>query len=323
VEFLVNDLSINGQFPDLSTFLCSISRVMSMRDKARRFGRELHCHRNIVHSQVTRDISMQQAIQALDRNQRQSVIPWFTKLGPFWEDERSHGPDDYLECNGDVVTDTAVGEAAWNSLNGIERRLVSFTPSNWEFSPVHVDFVADNSVRKSVEVENHWDPASFEDILRAAPAPLTSWGQIGALATVRYTQLTFATNAFTPLNGHPFVSGAAQRILFILDTLNRFKSCFDADGQRTSAGHEIYHNFFTGKKEGGGRGALFTDSSDSEKADFEAKMTFIHPADATKTLTCTWHGKVQTPQLRVHFSYPVRAEDPLYVVYVGPKLTKY
>ena len=51
-------------------------------------------------------------------------------------------------------------------------------------------------------------------------------------------------------------------------------------------------------------------------------MTFKHPTDASKTLFCPWHGKVQTPQLRVHFSWPVRADEPLYIVYVGPKITK-
>lgn len=85
---------------------------------------------------------------------------------------------------------------------------------------------------------------------------------------------------------------------------------------------EIYRNFFTGKKGGGGRGALFSDSSDDEKIKFETEMRFKHPAEVNKTLFCPWHGKVQTPPLRIHFSWPVRADDPLYVVYVGPKITK-
>lgn len=322
MELLVNDLSIEGQFPDLNTFGGAINRVMIMREIARRFGHELHCHRNVAHAQVTLEMSMQQAIQTFDRNQRQSVIQWLTRQGPFWEDARGHSPDDYLECNGAVVTDTAVGEAAWNCMNSIERRLVSLTPSNWEYSPVHVDLVVDASDRKSVDVVNHWDLDTFENFLREAPAPLVSWGQMETLATARFNLLTFAVDAFAPLHGHPFVSGAAQRIVFILDTLNRFKSCFDDAGQRTPAGHEIYRDFFTGKKEGGGRGAIFTDSSDGEKTEFEAEMTFTHPADANKTIFCPWHGKVQTPQLRVHFSSPVRADEPLFVVYVGPKITK-
>jgi len=51
-------------------------------------------------------------------------------------------------------------------------------------------------------------------------------------------------------------------------------------------------------------------------------MTFRHPEKADETIFCPWYGKVGTPQLRVHFSWPVRADETLYVVYVGPKITK-
>ncbi len=108
----------------------------------------------------------------------------------------------------------------------------------------------------------------------------------------------------------------------VLEILNRFKVCFDEKGQRTAEGNTIYQDFFTGKKEGGGHGAMFSDSSDSEKNEFGKELTFNHPGAPTQTLFCPWHGKVQTPQLRVHFSDPIRANEPLYVVYVGPKLTK-
>ena len=322
MELLVNDLSIDGQFHDLCTFRGAISRMMTMRETARQFGRELHCHRNVAHAQVTCEISMQQAIQTFDRDQRISVVQWLTKHGPFWDDERGHSPDDYFECNGTVVTDTAVGEAAWNCLNDIETILVSLTPSKWEFSPVHVDLVADSDEKNSVDVVNHWDPATFKSALEVVPMPIVSWAQLEAAAKSRCSLLTFASNAFEPLNGHPFASSAAQRILFILNTLNRFKSCFEADGQRTTEGHEIYRDFFTGKKGNGGRGALFSDSSDDEKENFKTEMTFAHPTEFNKTIFCSWHGKVQTPQLRVHFSTPVRADESLCVVYVGPKITK-
>lgn len=267
-------------------------------------------------------MTMPKAVQALTLEERRALLQWFNQHGPFWEDMRNHRSDDWLECNGNIVTDTAVGEAAWCCLHGIERDLVSLTPSNWLFSPVSVDLVSDTGASKTVGVANHWDPAAIEAVLRAAAAPLASWKQLEALATARCTQITFAAGAFAPLNGYPFVLGAAQRLMFILETLNRFKSCFDADGQRTPEGHEIYQEFFTGKKGDGGRGALFSDSSASEKRKFGAEMTFAHPADASKTLFCSWHGKVQTPQLRVHFSSPVRADEPLFVVYVGPKITK-
>ena len=149
-----------------------------------------------------------------------------------------------------------------------------------------------------------------------------SWGQLISVAIARCPNLTFSDTTFAPLDGLPFAYSAAQRLLFIFDTLNRFKSCFDADGTRTAEGHEIYQNFFTGKKGQGGRGALFSDSSEDEKHKYKKDMTFPHLNESNKTLFCPWHGKVQTPQLRVHFSWPVRADESLYIVYAGPKITK-
>ena len=133
---------------------------------------------------------------------------------------------------------------------------------------------------------------------------------------------TRTERAFEPLQGHPFVPGAAQRIVVLLNVLNRMKQCFDDDGSRTAEGHRLYQDFFTGEPGNGGRGAAFTDSSDPEKHDFKNDLTFPSPAHPSETLFCTWHGKVQTPQIRVHFSYPIRKDDPLFVVYVGPKITK-
>ncbi len=304
------------------SFRAAIDRLMMIRKIARRFGREVNCHRGMANALVTPSMTMPQAIQELTINEQRSLRSWFTKTGPFWEDTRTHSPNDYLEFNGNVVTDTAVGEAAWCRLNGIDRELISLTPSNWQFSPLSVESLTGNNIQTTIDVVNHWDPVALETVLENEPVPMGTWNQLAALTVARCSMLTFSEDAFFPLNGLPFVSGAAQRLLSILGTLNQFKSCFDVNGQRTPKGHEIYQKFFTGVKDGGGHGATFSDSSDSEKEKFKALLTFTHPGDASMSIFCTWHGKVQTPQLRVHFSWPVRANEPLYVVYVGPKLTK-
>lgn len=322
MSFLVNDLSFHGQFSDLTSFSDAIGRLMTIREIARRYGRELHCHKGMVSADVMPGTTMQQAIQALTLNQQRSLRSWITQNGPFWEDTRNHSADDYFEVNGDVVTDTAVGEAAWCRFNGIERELVSLTPSNWLFTPLSVRWMSGSNEQKIAGVVNHWDPGTLEAILKLVPMPIASWQQLAALTNARWPLLTFAADAFSFLDGHPFASSAAKRLLAILDVLNHFKSCFDEKGQRTAEGHEIYQNYFTGKKEGGGHGATFTDSSEDEKIKFKNKLTFKHPDDASKILFCPWHGKVQTPQLRVHFSWPVRVDEPLYIVYVGEKRTK-
>ena len=77
----------------------------------------------------------------------------------------------------------------------------------------------------------------------------------------------------------------------------------------------MYALHFTGGK------ALFTDSSDAEKAEFNDDLHFPHPEGAGY-LFCTWHGKVKKPQIRIHFTYPILHDTPLYVMHVGPKITK-
>ena len=315
MEVLLNDLSLYGQFSNIHAFQDAIRSIMHIRNKMRQFGRELYCHRNVAQAQVTHDLTMQQAIQQFNQSERRAVMGWLTQHGPFWEDDRCHEPDDYLECHGQVVTDTALGEAAFRCFNGSEYHTFSLAPSNWMFTPIPVVWRRDNEVT-DIGVSNHWEIGTLEMALRAATPPIQSWEQLASVMPSRCTNLTFAEDSFDPLRGHPFVNSAAQRIVELLETLDKFKSCFDAQGQRTVEGQRIYQDHFSGEK------AWFTDSSGSEKNEFKAELTFKHLVKNAETLFCTWHGKVNSPKMRIHFSWPVSAEEPLYVVYIGPKITK-
>ena len=258
---------------------------------------------------------MPQVVQGLSEAKRKALMQWLARSGPFWEDDRQHGPDDYLECKGEVVTDTAVGEAAHHVFNGISCGLVSMDPSSWLFSPVPVEWHEGESTR-SIGVPNYWDVQGLKIALDAASVSLASWRDLETVARRRCPDLTFSPNCFEPLRGHPFGTSAAQALLSRLAVLQDLKNCYGERGQRTPEGREMYAKHFTGRK------AWFSDSSDTEKAVFRQSLTFPHPASAGETLFCTWHGKVKTPQLRVHFSWPINAATPLYVVYIGPKITK-
>jgi hypothetical protein len=322
VDLIFNDLSLAGQFPDVQTFADSMGRIMQMRTIAARFGRELRCHRSLLGARVTHGMSIQQAVQALRSDERRALMQWFTRIGPFWDDCRQHTPDDYIECSGDVVTDTAVGEAAWCCLHSMDIRLVSMVPSRWGSTPIMAQWFWSATGRDRVAITNYWACQPLEVDLSAAPMPIGSWQRLRDVAVARYVSLTFGPEAFDPLEGHPFVVGAAHRLLFLLSVLDRLKRSFHPGGERTAEGHAIFQDFFTGRAGDGGRGALFSDSSDREKTDFRSELTFPHPLRPSEALFCPFHGKVQTPQLRIHFSAPIRADAPLCVVYVGPKITK-
>ena len=320
MEFFANELSIHQQFGDLPTFRIALERLMAVRSTLRRWGRDVHCHRSLLDVEPIRGMPMRQAVQGLAVNDRRALMVWLTRGGPFWDELRRHEADEYLECRGDVVTDSAVGEAAYRTLHGVQCSLASVVPSDWDYSPIEVLWrrEAEGLADRSTALDNWRDPNSLKKILGDVAPSVQSWADLQSYSLIRFKNLTFAGDCFEALAGRPFVRSAADRVLVLLGILDRFAVAFDANGERTPEGHQIYQDYFTGIKDN----AWFSDSSDSEKRDFRHRLTFSHPEDPGKSLLCTWHGKERRMTLRLHFSWPVRAGEPVYVVYVGPKLTK-
>lgn len=316
MELMINELSCNGQFPDFKAFSEAIDRLMLMRSICRKFGRELYCHRNMAHVQVTSELNMHQVVQCFDVDKRRALMQWFTKQGPFWEDIREHDSDDYIECQDEIVTDTAIGEVAFRCFKGNDSQVVSLTPSNWEYSPLQIYWKRTSEESLEIDVLNHFDIGSLEKNLHSSAALIESWNQLTSMCINRFVAITFSTDTFKPLLGYPFSSGVAQRIIERLEVLEKLKNFVDSSGSRTPEGHRLYQEHFTGDK------AWFSDSSDTEKRDFKSELTFKHPRTDGSTLFCTMHGKIKTPQIRIHFTLPSQTDPELYVVYIGPKITK-
>ena len=317
MELLLNDLSVHGQFTDVAEFRQSLASVMAMRNTARRFGREVYVHRNVVNCPIAAKLSVFGALQSPTlRNERRAFLGWFTKRGPFWSDDMRHSPDDYLECSSEVVTETAVGEVAFCLTLDVDRRLVSFVPSNWECSPISVRYVS--SITTDIEVSNYWQTQQLEAALQQAAPPIASWAELAAVACSRFQRLAFSANCFSALDGQPFAPGAAERIISRLEILNRLMGEIDCTGRRTPEGHRLYQDYFTGDR------AWFSDSSDTEKNEFRRQLTFPHPEQPSRSLFCPWHGKVNSPTYRIHFAWPPeRPGAPLFVAYVGLKITRH
>ena len=315
LELLVNNLSFHGQFSDIAAFRKSLGLFMQMKNLARRFGVEIYSHRNIATVYIMPDMPIRKAVQYLSEPQRRSLMLWLTKQGPFWDEEKFHGPDDYLECNDEIVTDTAVGEAAYCHLQGVERCLVSLTPSDWDSSPLVVKWHKIDNCFKAIEILNYCCPDDLESTLSCTPN-IESWNALIQEVGIRCTYLKFAPNSFENLRKYPFNPCAAKNLLQRLEILDRLQNSFDAQGKHTAEGHQILGDYFTGNT------AWFSDSSNTERNAYRARLTFPHPEHERETLFCPWHGKVNHhPPLRIHFSWPIRVATPCYVVYVGPKLT--
>ena len=320
MEILVNDLSIHEQFHDMASFRDALRRLTAMRVAAQRFGREVSCGHGLLAANPMPGVSMQQAIGRLAvESERRATMGWLTRFGPFWDDLRQHDAGAWLECGDDIVTDSAVGEAAVRMLCCSGCGLVSVTPSDWDYAPVDVIWrrEAEGANDRRTSLQNWRSVADLEDELRHMAPPIRSWDDLRRASTSRFDSLTCTGDCFEPLSGVPFAKCAADRFLVLLGILDRFARSFDASGARTTEGQRIYQDYFTG-----GDNALFSDSSDEEKRDFREALIFPHPDEPGRSLFCTWHGKVRHMTLRLHFSWPIASGRSVYVVYAGPKLTK-
>ena len=317
MEFLLNDLSIHGQFDSDEKCRSALVWLMGVRQRIEQQRLSLRCHRSIVNASATSSRTIQEVIQGIaDTNQKRGILAWLASKGPFWDDERRHGREEYFAVGEEIVTDTAIGEAASAILVGLQRTLVSLSPSRWECTPIEVSHVVTDESSTRVFVSNLWNDEQLDKALREAESPLGSWADLVQWAVSNCRHLVFAENVIEKLDGWPFVANAAEDVQIRLKVLNRLTQCFTDDGGWNDEGLHLYRNHFGHKK------AWFTDSSDGEKHAFASELTFNHPSDPTVKLFCPWHGKVKIRQLRIHFSYPITPNRPVYVVYIGPKITK-
>lgn len=313
MDFLANDLSIHNQFMDLASFEEAIDSLMLVKKEIDKSGRVLHCNQTLINQEIIKGEVILQVVQSLPRDKRHALLIWLTK-GPFWDSDKQHSSDDYFDIKDQVVTDSAIAEAAFQNINGNDFRLVSFKPSTWQNTEIEVTLIEESSARVC-KVFNYTECNSIKVIL-SQYQKIESWEKLSELCRSKFNSLFFSETCFDSLKGHPFVQSASNQILELCQILDKLINCFDSEGNRTEEGQQIYQSHFTGDK------SWFSDSSKSEKDDFKSELTFKHPETVGDNIFCPMHGKINTPKFRVHFSWPIDNHKPLYIVYVGPKITK-
>ncbi len=319
MQFLLNDLSFHGQFTSTEQFRNSLQRLMAIRRVIRGNGREFFCHRQLRNAKVFGETTMPEAINSLRHEERQAWLAWIIREAPVWDSPPRHSEDDWFETPRGICTATALGESAWCIERGNRRDLVSLDPSDWLFDPVTVTRVFSEHDRRQIELRNHWSVASVTECLDSVPIVLESWENLAQFARSAFTHLWFAANAFEPLDGLPFVRSVAEQIRRHLKVLNELKQLAESEAQGGTRYRDLYDNHFKGDN------AWFSDESATNRRDFAQQMTFANPEDPAQRLFCSWHGKPNSPgnfvPIRIHFSWPITAATPLYIVYMGRKLT--
>lgn len=311
MDFILNELSLHGQFIDIDSFWKAFHAIKKIQQILDHFGYNLKLHRMFHNKYVIENsLTVRNAIRSLPIDKRRSVMSWLTTTGPFWSDDQQHDVNDNISIDDQDITDSALAEAAYHYYLGEITPTVSFSPSNWEFNPICA------CIDKSpVNIDNFWEYESLENFLvKALPEP-NSWKKLEQNVKTSFPELTILENAFSFLNPVPFSKHVSKEIFHLLGVLNFLKSHFDAQGKPTAQWEEMYQAYFIASR------PRFSDSSDSEKKDFSPRLHFRDP-QTNKPLFCPWHGKIHSPQIRIHFSFPITADSPLFVAYIGPKITK-
>ncbi|WP_152985327.1 hypothetical protein [Aeromonas veronii] len=311
--FFLNDISIAASFDDEYHFKSKLDVIMKIKNMLRQHGHDTKCSSNLLHTELAKDINLYQfSATHLNKDQRNSLILWLSK-GPFWEKDRVHTEDDYYSFADNLVTNTALAEAAATQLQGDLSALLSFNCKDWDIPNIDIGLTTDTSYI-TTSIGNYLDEKQLLENIEAFSKKITTWKELEDVCRSKYKNLTFLENSFSTLHKYPFSNSVVHMTCELLTTLDVMKTCFSIDGARTDRGNELYQDHFTGEK------AWFSDSSETEKTKFSTELTFKDPDG--HELFCPWHGKIKTPQFRIHFSWPISADRALYVAYVGPKLTK-
>ena len=323
MEWHINDLSIAGQFADPQSFKAVLEPLLQMRSREKHLRDSLFCSRFFHARPATTTSSIQQAVIATgDDLFKRLVLEWLGKAGPFWDDERQSNADDYFEYHGYDVTDQGLGEVSRRILVEIEASSFSFegSPLGFTESPLSIQHGLPEEPIGTVSIPNCWELDKLKGSIDLL-VPLNSWQDLKNEISRKFDQLIISADAIDELFPTPFTRSLKNRILKLLGILNDLVIESDEDAKLSQKGKEILANHFAGACDP--KQPLFKPESSTKKNNFKSELTFRDPSDVSKTIFCHWHGKIQTPQTRIHFEWPrPSGQRKIKVVYIGPKITK-
>lgn len=310
---LFNDASLHGQFGAPEPFRESLRTLWEIRSFLVGKGLHLKVCRSVRGRKVTQSQTFYDFLGSMPREIKTRVLLWLDRDGPFWDDNRGHSEDEYFECCGELVTDTGAAEAAFLRAEGAAAWLFSINPSQFLANPLAVQWCGRPGGDLVVEISNGWTLEHAEQCASAFERPLRSWSDLLDWARRECLHLELSTKIAEQLPTH-FIPNVANRSKVLLGALNQIIGFLKAGNDQEF--NKMCADWMQGER------ARFSPSSASELNEFSKELTFLHPRNGEKVL-CSWHGKIQTPQYRIHFEWPLpEGEEQLFVAYIGPKITK-
>lgn len=223
---------------------------------------------------------------------------------------------------GHDVTDQGLGEVSRRTLVGTDASAFSFTGSylNFSFTPLLIQHGLAEAPLGMVEAINYWEHTQLEEALKSL-VPLNCWNDVHAKIEHQFSELIISKDVMKSMLAIPFSRAVTDRIFILLNILNQLVCESDAAGKLSPRGEELLANYFSGTC--GTKTPIFKPETPNNRRSFKQAMTFPDPTDGSKTIFCHWHGKIQTPQTRIHFEWPrPKGQREIKVVYIGPKISK-
>lgn len=320
MQWHFNDLSLDGQFTSPLEFRGTIEPLLKLRYTNALFRERFYCTHLLSSRPVTQTHDFSSAIRSLhDQQFTNLVLGWVTKYGPFWDDERTLNDEDYFECMGIDVTEQGLGEAARKLINNSPSSIFSLigTKHGFDFSPVIVQHGLTENVLGKIQIHNYWTIKGLTESIDSTQKDVTTWEEVVDAIGAKYRGLVFSQDIRDVLTPYPFSKLVSSRIFELLDVLESIVNGTQEDGSMSADAKNLYGMHFFGDK------AWFSDESDTNKNDYEKDLTFSDPLNSGNKIMCSWHGKIKTPQYRVHFEWPrPQGQRQIKVLYIGPKLTR-
>lgn len=313
-RFMFNDASWDGSCHSKEHFLQCVGFCIQVHNELRKQGGGLEVGMGFLQGKLGFADSVEKACRLLHEDQRRRLRVWLDREGPFWDRPQQHCADEYFECEGDLVTDTALAEAAHVLSQRGDVVVVSLSSSKFTADPLRIIWHDGPSGTLEFDIPNATTLERVAELLEGALPDLESYGALISWVQRDCSYLEVVRDDMLDQMGSTFIPAVVRRGRELFAALNEI-----AEALQTGAGDRykaLCQEWLTGTR--------FSDSSAAEKGDaeFRLRMRFKHPCTGDY-LYCFWHGKVSTGVFRLHFEWPPPfLGRRLFVAYFGPKLTK-
>jgi predicted ATPase len=313
MEWHFNDLSLHGQYRDPSAVRTAFTEILELRRRRLDLAGVLFCSKGLSQRPATATLNLREAVSSIDdRNFQSALLRWLGKAGPFWEDTKVQNVEDLFYFGDEDVTYQGLGEAARRRLVQMPSESFSLSSPDQRFNEIALE-VTHGLIEAPIENVNVPNIRGVSELATRRTVDVVSWNSMIEVASTK-SYLVLSERIGDQLKPKPFHKNLAERVLLLLDILNKMAEATNSDGGLTEVGLELHAKYFVGKN------AWFS----SEYPEDEKVFTFPNP-DGPGNLYCPWHGKTkQGDQTRIHFEWPrPDKQRKVKVVYIGTKITKW